>query len=92
MSILSPEFAEFGDIWRWKMNVARVMGNTGDNMYIPDLVRAFHENTDDRVRGMALWALGRMGAREVLKDINNEDRTLSDQVALELKSALDIKA
>jgi hypothetical protein len=33
-----------------------------------------------------------MAAREVLKDINNEDRTLSDQVALELKSALDIKA
>jgi epoxyqueuosine reductase len=84
-------YMSYRDIWRWKMNVARVMGNTGDQMYIPHLVRAFHENTDDRVRGMALWALGRIGAKKILKDIQNENRTLSDQVAQELKLALYIK-
>ena len=49
------------DLWRWKMNVARAMGNTRDPGFSDDLIRAFHENTDDRVRCMAAWALGRIG-------------------------------
>lgn len=49
------------DLWRWKMNVARVMGNTLDEQYIPELVKAFQENTDERVLGMIAWALGRIG-------------------------------
>ncbi|MBN1495390.1 MAG: HEAT repeat domain-containing protein, partial [Spirochaetes bacterium] len=35
----------------------------------PDLVRAFDENEDGRVRGMIAWALGRIGgsaARDAL--------------------------
>ena len=27
------------DLWRWKTNVARAMGNTRDEAYIPHLVR-----------------------------------------------------
>jgi epoxyqueuosine reductase len=57
------------DLWRWKMNVARVMGNTLNEQHIPDLARAFQENTDERVLGMIAWALGRIGglkARETL--------------------------
>ncbi|MGC9323934.1 MAG: 4Fe-4S double cluster binding domain-containing protein [Desulfomonilia bacterium] len=50
-----------GDIWRWKMNVARAMGNSLDETYIPDLIRLFSENSDERVAGMAAWALGRIG-------------------------------
>jgi epoxyqueuosine reductase len=84
-------YMSYRDIWRWKMNVARVMGNTGDEMYIPDLVRAFNENTDDRIRGMVLWALGRMGGKKVLTDIMNENKTLSEEVARELNLALEIK-
>ncbi|MBI5585571.1 MAG: epoxyqueuosine reductase [Deltaproteobacteria bacterium] len=58
------------DLWRWQMNVARVMGNCLDDRYVPDLARAFSENGDERVRGMITWALGRIGgpqARQVLE-------------------------
>jgi len=58
MFYMSPD-----DLWKWKMNVARVMGNSRDESYIPDLVRAYHENGDERVRGMIAWALGRIGGR-----------------------------
>ena len=54
------------DIWRWQMNAARVMGNSRDRKYISDLVRAFKENPDERVRGMAVWAIGNIGGREAL--------------------------
>ena len=62
------------DLWHWKMNVARAMGNTRDPGYSDDLIRAFGENTDDRVRCMAAWALGRIG-RE--KDRQALERLLS---------------
>ena len=59
MFYMSPDH-----MWRWKMNVARVMGNTLDRKYVPELVKAFRENDDDRVRGMTAWALGKLGGRE----------------------------
>jgi epoxyqueuosine reductase len=46
------------------MNVARAMGNTRDTRYIKDLVRCFEENSDERVRAMCAWALGRIGDRQ----------------------------
>ncbi|HSV97113.1 MAG TPA: 4Fe-4S double cluster binding domain-containing protein [Spirochaetota bacterium] len=52
------------DLWRWKMNVARVMGNSGDTRYTTELARAFGETGDLRVRGMIAWALGRIGGGE----------------------------
>jgi len=58
------------DIWRWKMNVARAMGNSLNAAYIPELVRAFGENDDTRVLCMIAWALGRFDqpeAHEALK-------------------------
>jgi epoxyqueuosine reductase len=48
-------------LWKWKMNVARVMGNSRDDCYLPDLERVFNESTDDRVKGMAAWAMGQIG-------------------------------
>ncbi len=53
------------DLWRWHMNVARSMGNSLDAKYVPDLIRAFQENGDERVKGMCAWALGRFGGEEV---------------------------
>jgi epoxyqueuosine reductase len=49
------------DLWRWKANVARAMGNTRDAAYVPELVKAFRENGDERVMAMIAWALGRIG-------------------------------
>jgi epoxyqueuosine reductase len=49
------------NLWKWKMNVARAMGNILDDSYVPDLIRAYGENDDDRLRGMIAWALGRIG-------------------------------
>jgi epoxyqueuosine reductase len=49
------------DLWRWKMNVARVMGNTRDEAYIPHLTEAFGREGDERVKVMIAWALGRIG-------------------------------
>lgn len=51
-------------LWQWKMNAARAMGNTRDAGYVKDLTRCFEENTDDRVRSMCAWALGRIGGRQ----------------------------
>ena len=58
------------DLWRWKANAARAMGNTLDEAYVPDLVRAFGESRDERVAAMTAWALGRIGgdaARQALE-------------------------
>jgi epoxyqueuosine reductase len=52
------------NLWKWKMNVARAMGNSRDDSYVPDLIRAYDENDDARVRGMLAWALGRIGGRQ----------------------------
>jgi len=57
------------DLWRWKMNAARAMGNSLDPAYIPDLVKAFSSDRDSRVLCMIAWALDRIGndeAREAL--------------------------
>ena len=83
-------YMSYNDVWRWRMNVARVMGNSRDTMYIGDLVRAFNENTDDRVRGMCAWALGRIGgekARSVLSEFSGRD-DLTGPVVEEVRLAL----
>jgi len=49
------------DLWRWKSNAARAMGNTRDEAYVPELARAFGESVDERVAAMIAWALGRIG-------------------------------
>lgn len=49
------------EIWRWKMNAARAMGNTTDRKYTTDLIRALKSEPDERIRGMAAWALGKLG-------------------------------
>ncbi|MBA4423011.1 MAG: epoxyqueuosine reductase [Syntrophus sp. (in: bacteria)] len=58
------------DLWRWKANAARAMGNTLNRAYAPDLVRAFSESGDERAAAMIAWALGRIGgpiARQALE-------------------------
>jgi epoxyqueuosine reductase len=76
------------DIWRWKMNVARAMGNSLDPGYVPDLIKAFRENDDERVKSMAAWALGRIGgerAREALADfLTKSEGAVKEEVEMAL--------
>ena len=77
------------DLWRWKMNVARAMGNSRDPEYIPELLAAFRSNYDERVLGMLAWAIGRIGgskAKAILNDILPESNAL---VQKEIVFALD---
>ncbi|MCG6908612.1 MAG: epoxyqueuosine reductase [Deltaproteobacteria bacterium] len=78
------------EIWRWQMNAARAMGNSLDAGYLVDLERAVRENADARVRGMAAWAMGRIGgagARKALEGFLPED---DPQVEKEIMLALDM--
>ncbi len=77
-----------GDLWRWQMNAARAMGNTRDPKYLGDLTAACADHSDERVRAMAAWALGRIGglrARMLLDGLFNNS---SGRVRHEIKAAL----
>ncbi len=75
-------------IWKWKMNVARVMGNSRDPKYLPDLEKAFNKNTDERILGMAAWAMGQIGSNKALKLLTDYSTTHSGPVLDEIKSAI----
>lgn len=78
------------DLWRWRMNAARAMGNTLDPAYIPELVLAFTTEPDERVQAMIAWSLGRIGgtaAHQALQNLNKPDSGL---VAQEISEALDM--
>ncbi len=76
------------DLWRWKMNVARAMGNTLDTMYVPDLARAFRENDDERVKSMCAWALGRIGGSLARTALESFRGSANGTVAGEVEHAL----
>ncbi|MBD3198334.1 MAG: epoxyqueuosine reductase [Candidatus Lokiarchaeota archaeon] len=78
-----------GEIWRWKMNVARVMGNTLDHKYVPDLIKAFEENQDERVKCMIAWALGRIGGSKAEDALNTFLQGKEGQVNNEIILALE---
>jgi epoxyqueuosine reductase len=79
------------DLWRWKMNVARAMGNSLNPVYVADLIRAFHENSDERVRCMAAWALGRIGGNEAVEALGrflkNSDGVVREEIEQAMVSA-----
>jgi len=77
-----------GDMWRWKMNVARVMGNSLDPKYIPELIKAFNENKDSRVKCLIAWALGRIGGLEAQKALEEFLSVSEGQVKEEIELAL----
>ncbi len=77
------------EIWRWKMNVARVMGNTLDPKYVTDLIRAFETNSDKRITCLIAWALGRIGGVDAKMALENFfNRTNEEQVKEEIRDAL----
>ncbi|TFG18125.1 MAG: epoxyqueuosine reductase, partial [Promethearchaeota archaeon] len=82
-------YMSYNDLWRWKMNVARAMGNTHDQKYVPDLITAFEENEDERVLGMIAWALGKLGGTESKQALNSFLSSSSGLVKDEISFALD---
>lgn len=76
------------DLWRWKMNVARVMGNSLDPKFVPDLIQTFKENNDERVKCMCAWALGRIGHPDAIKALNELKNQASDKIREEIEFAL----
>jgi epoxyqueuosine reductase len=76
------------DLWRWKMNVSRAMGNTRDSIYTDDLIRAFEENEDYRIKSMCAWALGRIGDNKAVKALEDFFTKSAGSVREEVKDAL----
>ncbi|MCF8031605.1 MAG: HEAT repeat domain-containing protein [Desulfarculaceae bacterium] len=76
------------DLWRWHMNVARVMGNTRDEAYVPELARSLDDNPDERARAMSAWALGRIGGVQARRALEARRGQESEMVRLEVEQAL----
>ncbi|MGE5454873.1 MAG: epoxyqueuosine reductase [Methylocystaceae bacterium] len=76
------------NIWRWKMNVARAMGNSRDPSNVPYLIKAFAENEDERVQGMIAWALGRLGGQEARTTLTSWQAQAEGMVQEEISNAL----
>jgi epoxyqueuosine reductase len=76
------------DLWRWKMNVARAMGNSLDTKYIPELIQAFKMNEDERILGMIAWSLGNIGGSLSLKALEEFEEDSKGLVKEEIILAL----
>jgi epoxyqueuosine reductase len=76
------------DLWRWKMNAARAMGNSLNPAYVADLIRAFKENSDERVKSMIAWALGRIGNKEAMAGLEQFSQGSKGIVKEEIEQAV----
>jgi epoxyqueuosine reductase len=76
------------DLWRWKMNAARAMGNSLNPAYDADLIRTFEENSDERVKSMIVWALGRIGNQEAIAALEQFSQASTGIVKEEIELAL----
>jgi epoxyqueuosine reductase len=83
MFYITPE-----NLWLWKMNTARAMGNSLNPDHVPHLIRAFDENEDDRVKGMIAWSLGRIGAGKAREALSKFLKNAKDPVKFEIENAL----
>ena len=91
MKKIWPHMFYHNDLGRWKMNVARAMGNTRDASYVPDLIRAFGENEDPAVKSMAAWALGQIGGDDARKGLQSTLQSeVDDNVRAEILLALEM--
>ncbi len=76
------------DIWRWRMNAARAMGNTLDGAYVPELEKAMVGDGDERVRQMSAWALGRIGGRGAKQALEKHLAESTGALRNEIETAL----
>jgi epoxyqueuosine reductase len=69
-------------------NVCVALGNIGDPIAVPALIRAL-EDAEPLVRGHAAWALGRIGGQEAHVALENAlEREQDENVLQELRYAL----
>lgn len=68
-------------------NVCVALGNAGDPTAIPALARALASDRSALVRGHAAWALGRLGARDVLAAARDDDPFVAGEIAAALAPA-----
>ena len=76
------------EIWRWRMNAARAMGNMLDEAYVPELEKAMAQDSDDRVTRMCAWALGRIGGPAAVKALEKHRAGAGDALKNEIDHAL----
>lgn len=76
------------DMWRWKMNAARALGNSLDPACIPELASAVRDAGDERVRCMAAWALGRIGGSGALEVLETHLVSATGRFRAEIEAAI----
>ncbi len=76
------------DIWRWRMNAARAMGNTLDDAYVPELEKAMDRDSDERVRQMCAWSLGRIGGKAARRALEKHAKGKGEAMTQEVHNAL----
>lgn len=81
-------YMSYKQVWRWRMNAARAMGNTGDKKYIPYLIKAYDEFDDERVRIMIAWSLGKIGGDKALSALKKYHDKAEGELKQEIESAL----
>ena len=74
----------------FQRNAAIALGNTGDSIYIPDIVQAM-QDPEGIVRGYAAWALGKIGGNQAHKILETYLlRETNEFAKTEIQMALDI--
>ncbi|HPJ43445.1 MAG TPA: 4Fe-4S double cluster binding domain-containing protein [Spirochaetota bacterium] len=81
-------YMSYKQVWRWRMNAARAMGNTGDRKYIPHLIKAFDNFDDDRVRIMIAWSLGKLGGDDAVSALERYSVNAEGELKEEIEIAL----
>jgi epoxyqueuosine reductase len=68
------------------------MGNSLNPAYVADLIRAFKENSDERVKCMIAWALGRIGNKEAMAGLEKFSKDSKGIVKEEIEQAMALSA
>ena len=77
-----------GDIRYFRRNAAIVMGNSGDEKYLPSLEKALHDE-DPLIREYSAWAIGRIGRKEAISMLENAIlKETDDRVRKEIELTL----
>ena len=84
-------FPELMDIPTVRRNAALALGNTGNSMAVPALVRSLSD-PDSKLRLYAAWALGKIGGKEARAALTSSlCSELDEEVKEEMRAALTIE-